>query len=110
MAVLMALHSFKWTIRGKNVQIATDNITTAAYLNHLGGPSQDLSDLATAIWTTANELGVHLTAHFVAGKDNIWADSLSLKQDYYEWRLHPRLFDLLDRTWGPHTMDRTIIM
>ena len=38
MAVLLALKSFSFP-RGKKVQILTDNITTAAYINQLGGPS-----------------------------------------------------------------------
>ena len=40
MAVRLALLSFAPYIQGKCVQIVSDNITTVAYLNHLGGPVQ----------------------------------------------------------------------
>ena len=48
MAVLLGLKSLTFPT-GKRIQVLTDNITTSAYINHLGGPSQDLSQLASAI-------------------------------------------------------------
>ena len=37
-AVYLALKSFRNVIQGKAVTVLSDNITTCAYLNHLGGP------------------------------------------------------------------------
>ena len=51
MTVRLALLSFAPYIQGKCVQIVSDNITTVAYLNHLGGPVQELSVLTETIFT-----------------------------------------------------------
>ena len=105
MAVRLALLSFAPYIQGKCVQIVSDNITTVAYLNHLGGPVQELSVLTETIFTEAQQANVTLSARFLAGKHNTEADRLS-RLNAYSWKLHPNLFRYLDRIWGPHTIDR----
>jgi hypothetical protein len=105
-AVLMGLHSFLPLVTGKSVEIVSDNISTVAYLNHLGGPAQDLSEIATAIWSLAFQHNMHITARHLAGRDNTLADALSRLNPRYEWKLHTALFRWLDRKWGPHTIDR----
>ena len=40
MAVLMALKSFGPSMKGKSIQILSDNVTTVAYINHLEVPAQ----------------------------------------------------------------------
>ena len=40
----------------------------------------------------------------------MWADHLSRLPLHYEWKLHPELFKQIDRTWGPHTIDRFACM
>ena len=57
MAILLALKSFK-NLHGKSVQILTDNVSAAAYINHLGGPSRELTQLASAIWMEANNQSI----------------------------------------------------
>jgi ribonuclease HI len=106
LAILMALKSFRKNICGKTVQIMSDNITAIAYINHLGGPSADLSQLAKAIWAEAYTNSVHLICRHIAGSKNTLADALSRLNPQYEWRLHPAMFQILERQWGPHTMDR----
>ena len=103
---LLALLSFMPHLRHKKVQIVTDNISTVAYINHLGGPSPALSRLATALWATAIENGIELTATHLAGKKNVHADALSRVTSPYEWMLHPGLFKWIDHIWGPHSCDR----
>ena len=68
LAVLKALKSFQTVIEGKkHVQILSHNIVTVAYINHLGGPCMDLSDLMTSIWSVADHLGVILSARHLSG-------------------------------------------
>lgn len=105
-AVFMALVSFRQELRGKTFQIHSDNITTVAYLNKMGGSSPDLNNVAMAIWTEAINNHVSISCCHIAGKDNTGADSLSRQSDKYEWQLNPALFRLLDEMWGPHTIDR----
>jgi hypothetical protein len=106
MAVIMTVLSFKEDLQNKAVQILTDNITTAAYIMHLGGPSPGLSSMVTNLWTICYELNIELTARFLAGVDNQRADYLSRVQAQHEWKLHPAIFKILDQMWGPHTIDR----
>ena len=106
LAILMALKAFSSLIRGKNIQVLTDNISAMAYVNHKGGPSPALSKLAKAIWAEAIEIGVSIKCAHIAGVENQESDFWSRRADKHNWRLHPRLFAYLDRLWGPHTVDR----
>ena len=105
-AVLMGLHSFLPLLRGRSLEIVSDNISTVAYLNHLGGSYMDLANLTTAIWGLAFHHNIHLTARYLAGRDNVLADALSRLNPRYEWKLHTSLFQWINRKWGPHTVDR----
>jgi hypothetical protein len=55
-AILMAFKAFSSLIRGKSIQILTDNISAVAYINHMGVPSPSLTKLAIAIWAKAIDL------------------------------------------------------
>ena len=105
-AVLAALKSFQNQITGKHVQVLSDNISTVAYLNNLGGSSAQLSKIATATWLLCHHLKVTLTVRHISGKRNVLADRLSRRQSAHEWCLAPHLFRILDIYWGPHTIDR----
>ena len=106
MAVLLCLKAFATDIKGEVVQILSDNITTVAYISHLGGPANDLSQLAQAVWAEALSLNVTLRAKHIAGVDNIHADYLSRIVSPYEWKLHTEVFNVIDNMWGPHSIDR----
>jgi len=104
--VLMALKSFQKQFHGKTIQVLSDNITTVAYLNHMGGPYWDLTDLAKTIWTECFQNKVMIVSHHLKGSLNVRADHLSRIQNKFEWRLNPHLFNVLDKMWGPHSYDR----
>lgn len=106
LAILLAIQAFAPLLRGKHVQILTDNVTAAAYLNKLGGQSADLTQVAKAIWSEAYSLQAHLSGKHLAGVLNVDADRLSRLDGPYDWTLNPRVFEYLDRVWGPHTIDR----
>ena len=106
LAVLQAIKSFRHYIKGKHVQILSDNITTVAYINHMGGNTPHLSDLMSTLWSTASSMDVTLSARHLAGNLNLVADRLSRNRSPYEWSLHRTLFKTIDRMWGPHTIDR----
>lgn len=108
LTVLMALKSFAKHVKNKVVQILTDNVTTVAYVNKLGGSTSGLSQIATAIWTECFKLNVNLSAKHLAGRLNIHADRLSRinPNSTHEWRLHPAIFKYIDNIWGPHEIDR----
>ena len=106
LAIILTLGALKQVVKGKCVRILSDNVSAVAYLNHMGGPSIDLSDLAQSLWAQCFEMNITVTAKYLAGKDNIQADSLSRMVSHYEWQLHPRVFRMIDQIHGPHSVDR----
>ena len=106
LAVLKTLQSLGNYIAGRRVQILSDNVTTVAYINHLGGPSKELSNLMSTIWCTAQKIDVILMVWHLSGSKNVRADFLSRISSPYDWQLVPGTFKVLDHMWGPHTVDR----
>ena len=106
LAILMALHSFLRYLVNKCVQVLTDNVTAAAYLNFQGGPSVEMTDVACAIWDLCVRNNITISAKHLAGTANAAADWLSRRESHYEWMLNPAVFRYLERLWGPHTVDR----
>lgn len=49
---------------------------------------------------------IHLEPEWVPREENQLADYLSRIVDYDDWYLNPHIFTMLDRLWGPHTVDR----
>lgn len=106
MAILMALQAFKEIIRNKSVQVLTDNITALAYISNKGGPVAELTNIACAIWNLCCAVNIHIQIGHIKGLRNVEADFLSRIIDNYNWRLHPKLFQMIDNMFGPHTIDR----
>ena len=84
----------------------TDNSTTMAYVNHLGGRSRFLSEVAHRLWRVTNQFGITLRAVHRPGVENRRADLLSRwKQDSTDLKLDPKYFRLAEQRWGRHTVD-----
>ena len=105
-AVLLSLRAFAHLLENKTIQILSDNITTVAYINHMGGPMEELTDVAKQIWAEAIQHNITVVAKHLSGKLNSQADGLSRAVDKHEWMLSRPLFRYLDAVWGPHTVDR----
>jgi hypothetical protein len=104
--VLLTVKAAASHLRGKVVLVETDNIVTMAYINHLGGRSRFLNHIARDLWTLCYQHGILLQAVHRPGKDNQRADKLSRwKQDHTDIRLDPAAFRLVNKRWGPHTVD-----
>ena len=106
MAILLALLSFRDSVENKNVQVLTDNISALANLNKFGGPTLILTNISRALWNVAIKYNVNLSARHLSGRLNVEADRLSRIPDMYDWMLHPGMFKMIDRKYGPHTVDR----
>ncbi|WAR12344.1 hypothetical protein MAR_026524, partial [Mya arenaria] len=91
-AVLMTILSFKKKIHGKHIQVLSDNITTVAFLNGMGGSVTSLDKIVRTIHLEAIECNIHLSARYISGRKNWKADYLSRIKSTYEWKLHPALF------------------
>ena len=106
LAVLMALRAFLPRIKGHRVLLKSDNATTVAYVNNLGGPVAPLYAIARETLTLCAVEGISLRVAHVPSVDNVVPDRLSRLQDRQDWMLAPWAFQALDCLWGPHSVDR----
>jgi hypothetical protein len=58
------------------------------------------------LWSLLDSNDTNIRPRYIRSAANIWADTLSREMDYEGWQLNPRIFDHLQRRWGPHTIDR----
>ena len=101
-AVWLGLISLREFLRNKTVQICSDNITTIAFINQMGGSIKELDLVARQIHQQAIDMNTKIIATYISGVQNWQADQLSRLESTYEWKLHPNLFHLIDNYWGPH--------
>ena len=85
----------KLQLKGKVVEIMTDNIVSMAYINSQGGPT--LTSIAKAIWDEALLQDIHIQARHVPRIANVEADGLSRIHSKHEWTLHPKLFKQIEQ-------------
>ena len=108
LAVEFGLRAFLPQLRNKTVSVRTDNITTVAYINKMGGTrSELLLQVAKNIWNFCLQNGISLQATYLPGAENTTADRLSrlATVDKNDWRLHSKIFRLLQQLWGPMDVD-----
>ena len=89
------------------IKLEIDSATAVAYINHLRGThSLTLYRLAAELWEWSLSRGCFLVATHVPGRLNSVADMLSRTVvDRSDWRLHPSVFQRLDKLWGPLEID-----
>ena len=105
-AVLYSMMAAAPRLHNTVVLCETDNSTTMAYVNHLGGRSRFLSAVAHRLWNVTNSYGVTLRAVHRPGVENRRADLLGRwRQESTDLKHHPKFFRLADRQWGRHTVD-----
>ena len=76
-AVLMDILSFKEQLKGQQVQVLSDNVTTVAMINVMGDSYVQLDMEARSIHIEAMEANITLSANYPAGSLNWRADYLS---------------------------------
>ena len=78
-----------------SVLLKSDNVTTIAYINRLGGTrSQVLVNISKELWLWCLQRGIALKAQHLPGKENLNADFMSRHlRDRTNWILNPALFD-----------------
>ena len=65
-----------------------------------------LQDIATSIYRFCLEQNMSLKVQWIYRDLNIRADYLCDITDKYDWGIAIKIFNELDRAWGPHTIDR----
>ena len=90
--------------RNRVVLMQTDSKVTQAYIDHVGGPSPFLNGIARDPWSMCYQ--IFLVAVHRPSKVNVRADRLSrLKHYHTDIRLALKVFNPIDRWYGPHSVD-----
>jgi hypothetical protein len=105
-AIIMAIQSFKEILRGKTVLIRSDNTTSVACITKCRTSSSALNELVIFLVEILQQLSLTITAVHIPGSHNDIADHLSRFQETGDWATNPRVFEMLNSQWGPHTIDR----
>ena len=107
LAALFSLKAFLKEVKHTSVLLKSDNTTTIAYINHLGGTkSRTLVKISKDLWSWCLNKGISLQAQYLPGKLNLSADFMSRHlTDRTDWILNPSIFSCLNEMWGPLEMD-----
>ena len=107
LAAQFALRAVLKNVRDVSVLLKSDNVTTVAYINHLGGTrSRVLVNISKELWLWCLQRGIALKAQHLPGKENLKADFVSRHlRDRTDWILNPALFNLINQMWGPLQVD-----
>ncbi len=107
LASFLALKSFALHCRNCHIQIQSDNRTTVAYLNRLGGTrSEPLMLLALDLWHWCLRRCLTLEAVHVPGVQNTAADRESRRVHHSsDWQLNRHIFLSLNQLFGPFQID-----
>jgi hypothetical protein len=98
--------AFNHCLQNRSILFWSDNITTVAYLNKMGGHSTHLNHILCKIITWAEACNVSYSAVHVAGVANGPANFLSHLHPQHKWHTSQPTFQILDAKWGPHTVNR----
>ena len=106
-AVLLGLKSLCSETQNKHIRIQSDNTTTVAYLNAMGGiKSLNCNDMAVQIWEWCSLRNIWISASHIPGSKNVEADKESSKSnDSTEWSLSMTVYNRLAQLWGPFQVD-----
>ena len=106
-AVFLGLKSLLNNVHNKHIRIQSDNTTTVAYVNNMGGiKSAECNDMAQNIWLWCMEREIWLSACHIPGSTNVEADTESRQfNSSTEWSLNLEVFADLDKMWGPFELD-----
>ena len=101
-AVLLGLKSLCGTFSEKHVLVQSDNTTTVAYLNAMGGiKSIPCNEMAAMIWAWCPKHNIWLSATHIPWSRNIQANKASrVLKVSIEWSLSPEVFNAIQERWG----------
>jgi hypothetical protein len=109
-AVRLAIESFLPQRRGRNVLLHEDNTAVVATLPKLTTRSPFMMTKSRRLWHLPDVNDIRIRPRHIRSAANILADSLIRELDRDDWQLNPRIFNYLQTTWGPHSIDRFATM
>ena len=105
-AVWLTLKHFLPQLQGTAVDVISDNTTTVAYINKVGGTqSPSLCRLALDVWEWCRQHEIFLVASHLSRDRNVLADALSRRSHRHltEWTLHNAVTSAIFQRWPtPH--------
>lgn len=106
-AVLLGLKSFFSDIECCTIAVRSDNTTSVAYINKMGGTkSVSCNNVTSQIWEWAEQKNVWITASYIPGVLNVEADFESRHFSHNtEWKLNTKIFSQIVDTWGLPSID-----
>jgi hypothetical protein len=104
-AMWRACITFEPHLQNRPILFHSDNVTTVAYLNKMGGHSTCLNHILRKIVAWAEAHNMSYSATHVAGVANGPANFLSCLHPQHEWHTSQMIFHALDTRWGPHTIN-----
>ena len=104
---LHALQSFLPSIRGSFVKLHLDNQSSARIIE-CGSMKKDLHAISIEIFELCFENKIELSVEWIPRLENEAADLASRSAnilDVDDWQITPNFFSIIDRKWGPITID-----
>ena len=105
LAIFLVLKSLAKHLEHQKVKIFTD-CQSACRIVQVGSRVLELQDIAVKIFNICFVNDIMIEAQWLPRSDNQLADNLSKTVDLDDWQLHPQLFTMLHKSWGPFTIDR----
>ncbi|CAI7734424.1 unnamed protein product [Closterium sp. NIES-54] len=103
--VLWALQTYVNKIKQKHVLVRVENQGIFFILRKGSSRSPDLTTACKSIIRTCMELGTRLIIEWIPRELNSHADELSKMVDHDDYTLKTPWFRILERRWGPHSID-----
>ncbi|CAI5473187.1 unnamed protein product [Closterium sp. Yama58-4] len=103
--VLWALRTFSNQIKGRHVLMRADNQGVFFILRKGGSGKPELTLLCKFIIAHCMANEIRLAIEWIPRALNMEADALSKLEDNDDYSLKLPWFSLLERRWGPHTVD-----
>ena len=106
LAIFYAIKAFCKKITDKHVQILSDNSSSVAHINNMGGiKSMQMNELTKSIWSFCIDRNIWISSAHIPGKSNS-ADGPSRQfNDNIEWMLDKSIFLKLVEIWGKPSID-----
>ncbi|CAI7888398.1 unnamed protein product [Closterium sp. NIES-53] len=103
--VLWSLRTFMHQIQGGHTLVRVDNQGVMFILRKGGSSTTELTLACKEIISLCTEHSIRLAIEWIPRELNTHADELSKLQDHDDYTLKQHWFRLLERRWGPHSID-----
>jgi ribonuclease HI len=105
LAISLVLGAFSKQLQHKKAKIFSDS-QGACHIVTVGSRIPELQSIALHIFQLCLVNDIEIETQWIPRTDNKIADTLSKTVDLDDWKLHPDVFSMLHKLWGPYDIDR----